>query len=454
MAAAPWYAGANSTYGNGSFSDDEREAIIHETRIGFIISGQLLPIIGVMGVVGNCMSLAILCRREMRSSINLYLSALSVYDTLLIITAILCFAFPAMHMYDQLHAQTNVLAGYVAVYPFMIRYMYPIALFAQTGSVWLTVSVSVERYIAVCHPLKARSMCTMSRAKTVISMVSGLSLAYNMPRFWETDTEEWTDPVTNVTVVEHCKSELRKNENYYVIYYVLMYLPIMNVVPFLALAIFNVLILHAVRKARSERIQMSRRQEKDMNTAMMLICIVAIFFVCNTMAVVINILELARLLYVSALMVHFSNLLVTFNSSINFIIYCIFGKKFKLLFLKIFCQRQPEALAFSRAFSMKSMYGTSFYEHSASGSSVYRSSCRSQRTIPGSLESLASGRSPRLSNGLARGYRHANSRTPNQCNNGVAPARGRRNCPKSSDSLYIIVSEVTSLTDPKDSVRL
>ena len=35
-----------------------------------------------------------------------------------------------------------------------------------------------------------------------------------------------------------------------------------------------------------------------------------------------------------------SNLLVTLNSSVNFIIYCIFGEKFKRLFCQLFCGRK------------------------------------------------------------------------------------------------------------------
>ena len=34
-----------------------------------------------------------------------------------------------------------------------------------------------------------------------------------------------------------------------------------------------------------------------------------------------------------------SNLLVTLNSSVNFIIYCIFGDKFKRIFLRLFCSQ-------------------------------------------------------------------------------------------------------------------
>ena len=64
-------------------------------------------------------------------------------------------------------------------------YVYPVGLAAQTASVYLTVVVTIERYIVVCWALKARSLCTVKRAKMSIAIVCVCSLLYNASRFAE-----------------------------------------------------------------------------------------------------------------------------------------------------------------------------------------------------------------------------------------------------------------------------
>ena len=68
----------------------------------------------------------------------------------------------------------------------------------------------------------------------------------------------------------------------------------------------------------------------------MLMAVVTVFFLCNVLALIVNILELQSI-NLTALN-NFSNMLVTLNSSVNFIIYCIFGEKFKRIFLQMFCR--------------------------------------------------------------------------------------------------------------------
>jgi len=94
---------------------------------------------------------------------------------------------------------------------------------AQTGSVYLTLCVSVERYVAVCLPLRARSICTFGRARTFVLVIVFLSFCYNIPRFWEVTWQDtYYEEVGNVSSV--VGTELRENPTYISIYITWLYL--------------------------------------------------------------------------------------------------------------------------------------------------------------------------------------------------------------------------------------
>ena len=111
----------------------------------------------------------------------------------------------------------------------------------------------------------------------------------------------------------------------------------MYIVPFTCLAVFNLLIYTEVRRANSARSSLTRLQKKEIGLANLLMVVVMVFFVCNILALVVNILEVFE--YNIIALHNVSNLLVTFNSSVNLIIYCIFGEKFKRIFCQLFCHR-------------------------------------------------------------------------------------------------------------------
>lgn len=91
-----------------------------------------------------------------------------------------------------------------------------------------------------------------------------------------------------------------------------------------------------MRRANQERQRLSRLQKKEIGLATMLLCVVAVFVICNLLPMVNNILENFQNNIIDQ-MVQTANLLVTLNSSVNFVIYVIFGEKFKRLFIKMFC---------------------------------------------------------------------------------------------------------------------
>ena len=75
-----------------------------------------------------------------------------------------------------------------------------------------------------------------------------------------------------------------------------------------------------------------RLQQKEIGLATMLMVVVFVFFLCNILALVSNILEVVDINLTE--LNNVSNLLITTNSSVNFIIYCIYGEKFKRIFFR------------------------------------------------------------------------------------------------------------------------
>ncbi|XP_076232948.1 FMRFamide Receptor [Calliopsis andreniformis] len=297
----------------------------------FIIYGILVNLIGLFGIFGNTISMIILSRPQMKSSINYLLIGLARCDTVLIIISILIYGLPAIYTY------TGLLFNYkFIVHPKIVPFLYPLSCMAQIATVYLTLTVTLERYIAVCHPLKARSFCTYGRAQLAVLVIVIFTFIYNLPKFWEIDSYTEVHWKYNVTVNCLTPADLRNNNLYVTVYVHWMYFFVCYLFPFLALVIFNAAIYQRVRKANRDLQQLSRHQRREIGLATMLLCVVIVFLVCNILPLASNIYE-TFLNEPPLWLVQTGNLLVTINSSINFIIYVIFGRKFKRIFLKLFC---------------------------------------------------------------------------------------------------------------------
>lgn len=126
-----------------------------------VTDGVLTNAIILGGLVANALTLAVLARPTMRTSTNSFLSALALWDSVVLLcsaTLIGLPGLPASWSWVQVYRRNGPLA-------YAISYIYPLALIAQTATIWLTVSFAVERYIGVHYPLKAVTLCTVQRAR-------------------------------------------------------------------------------------------------------------------------------------------------------------------------------------------------------------------------------------------------------------------------------------------------
>eukprot|EP00095_Tigriopus_kingsejongensis_P011994 snap_masked-scaffold1352_size45999-processed-gene-0.2 protein:Tk11994 transcript:snap_masked-scaffold1352_size45999-processed-gene-0.2-mRNA-1 annotation:"fmrfamide receptor" len=299
----------------------------------FIVHGLLILSIGFLGIIGNVLCLTVLCQRQMRNTINCLLIGLAIADISLITTAWLMFSLPAFQIYFERRLFTKV----TDIYQYTTPFVYPVGMIAQTASVLLTVTITMERYLVVCMPLEARSICTYGRAKRCVMLIMTSAVLYNISRFFEYkfETFEVILPIgDNVTLTFLLSTDLRDDPLYISLYMTWMYMIFMYIIPFVILFVLNVKIALEIRSARRKRSQMTTAQEVEQSLALMLLVIVCTFMLCNAPAMVSNIIE--DLAYQAIKLTQLSNLFVVINSSLNIIVYPIFCKKFRTILTKMF----------------------------------------------------------------------------------------------------------------------
>jgi len=145
--------------------------------------------------------------------------------------------------------------------------------------------------------------------------------------------------------------QLGGNQIYQIVYGIILYYPVMYLMPLASLAYLNVKLISALNAIRRRTTTMSatasrlrqRKQRKDDHITQCVVAIVCVFIVCQTPALFNQIFyalfeeedrQCGRFhFYYTKL----SDVLVVVNSSCNFVVYCLFGATFRRIFLATVC---------------------------------------------------------------------------------------------------------------------
>lgn len=350
-------------------------AAAHLFRDGsrFWVQRVLVPIVVTVGVIGNLVTVVVLTRRRMRSSTNMYLTALAVSDLLYLI---FMFSLSLEH-YPGFSGPD--FRTYWEYNPFGRWF----ADATSSSSVWLTVSFTVERYIAVCHPLRGKVLCTERRARAVIGCVFAACVlaTATTPFEWQVTQKENGWGITY--------SKLGNDETYQTVFY--WFTSIMFIfLPLVLLGFFNSFLVRAVHQSQKQRFRMtqvdqhessSSAQTQENRITIVLISVVVLFMVCQ--------LPTAFILLYSAVRTqrgpredgilrglgNIFNFLVAIHSSCNFLLYCALSDKYRRTFMVTFFPRcaplpPPGSAAASLAFSTANRLSVRAGPMGGGGSSV------------------------------------------------------------------------------------
>ncbi|KAG7264277.1 hypothetical protein CRUP_026223 [Coryphaenoides rupestris] len=285
-----------------------------------VVSSLLFLVICVLGLVGNVMVvLVVLTTKHMRTPTNCYLVSLAVADLMVLTAAALPgvaeSAFGGRWVFGR--------AGCLA-----ITYLQYLGINASSCSIG---AFTVERYIAICHPIKAQFLCTLSRAKRIIVSVWVFTSLYCVVWFYLSDLQELAYD-RGVTVVT-CGYKVPRR----------FYMPIY----FLDFGVFFVvpLLLSTVLYGLIARILFMNPLPSSVKVTKMLAVVVILFATLwmpyRTLVVVNSFLEQA---YLDQWFLLFCRCCVYLNSAVNPLIYNAMSQKFRAAFRKICrCGQPPRA---------------------------------------------------------------------------------------------------------------
>ena len=289
----------------------------------FLLEGVLQIILSLLGILGNIVSIFLLTRPELRSCFNQLLAVLASYDLLYLFTMM-------MESVKKLGLETWI---QIQLFPYILH---PLNSVAMTGSIFMTIAVARERYIAVFQPIFYHKLRNdkgthCMRILKYFIPITFFSVSFNLPKFFEiTVAQDGNGTVFNDV------TDLRTNHFYITYYHSWLRLIVIGILPFIIISVMNIKIYMAVKQRKN------KGGDKD-HLSLILIMIVTTFVVCNLLQLFLNMHEIFILDDIqtcrdtplggfpvwSIFCGFISHVLLVINSSANLFIYCIIGSQFR-----------------------------------------------------------------------------------------------------------------------------
>ena len=296
----------------------------------------LRDIVAGLGIIANILIVVILLQRHLRTTFNKLRVALAVSDATMLTT---CLAA------SLLRSSRDIL-GTMYIY-----ILWPLRNFALTTSIFMTVAIALERFLAINDPHSYRRN-KRYRTTKYVSFATIAAVLLNMGKFFELDQTECDHPRALqglfFGVVKAWKS-MAENKMYGMYNTVLLKILITGLIP---IALLIGLYLKIYFKVRSHQLhqpsvnKVKKRLVREQKSAGIFAGVVITSLICTVpdMAVKVQLLiyglteevEDHRPSSHDATLLQVRDIFAVLNAAINFVIYAWLGKAFRKEFKKFF----------------------------------------------------------------------------------------------------------------------
>ncbi|XP_071672587.1 probable G-protein coupled receptor 142 [Patagioenas fasciata] len=180
------------------------------------------------------------------------------------------------------------------------------------ASIWVTVLLTVDRYVALCHPLRYRTVSYPQRTRKIIVAVFAVALATGVPFYWWLDMWRDADPPTAL-------DRVLKWMHAITVYFL----------PCSILLATNSIVICKLKRQR----HLGGGRPRLNKTTALLLAVTIIFIVLWAPRTIVMICHL----YVASvkrdwrvhLALDIANMLAMLNTTLNFFLYCFVSRTFR-----------------------------------------------------------------------------------------------------------------------------
>ena len=313
---------ANVSSTGGSLSFGERIYARPEWDAAVFLRSKMSLSIQVAGILGNIVSLVVLCRPNMRKiPTSLYLIVLAIGDTLYLTTKLMN-TLNRYYLNQFLDSQIWCKMGS------------HVNDASQLLSVWILVAMTAERLVAVRHPLNVTSTCSKRNTKIVVAVIILIACLLPIYNYWFIAFEEF---LPSRTICDYVP------EYYHIVTWV--YAGMVTYIPIALLIYFNVTIIVAIRISESEhralvcRVPGARGGNSvshSRQVTLMVLAVSCVFVVCLLPIALYHPIQHTLMdhndpvTYARYALARYACLLLaSLNHAVNFILYMLTARRFR-----------------------------------------------------------------------------------------------------------------------------
>ena len=292
--------------------------------------GYIGIVISLFGIIGNIITILVLISPSMRTtSTNIYLTALSCSNILFLLIFIPSYSMRYLLGYKLFLTNQPPFAFEVLLLRLPTT---PIYNTLSLSIIYLTIALSLDRLILVKFPLKAKQTLTLRTTFSAISFIYLFCIIYCIP-YW---LEQHYRPDIKQCRLTSIGIKLYKYTRIYI------YIPVVYLFPFVTLTCINITIIQDLiagkRRKESLGAKSTKKKQADHHITLMLVAVIIVFVLCQLPLLILNIWHAIDPTKEHGIFFHILNsvgvLLIVFNTSTNFLLYCFFGQKFRQTLVK------------------------------------------------------------------------------------------------------------------------